>query len=139
MNYRRMGKRSTGKKDAFTAAEVVSFMRYLPNSRIGHSIRLMIACGIGPQETLALSAFDIDSNGSRISVRAVKIKKGVRCISVTYKPKSVNVIFLFRFPLRLQQSFCEIMRTATSLPERKRGCPYTPRHTESFTNLHAIR
>jgi integrase len=76
MNYRRMGKKS-GKKDAFTAAEVVALMNKLPETRIGHSIRLMLGTGISSQELLGLSSFDITQDGSPISIRrAVKIKEG---------------------------------------------------------------
>ena len=76
MNYRRMGKKR-GKKDAFTATEVVALMKKLPGTRIGHSIRLMLGTGISAQELLGLSSFDITQDGSRISVRrAVKVQTG---------------------------------------------------------------
>ena len=77
MNYRRMGKKTTSKKDAFTAAEALALMQGLPETRIGHSIRLMLGTGISTQELLGLSAFDIAEDGSSISIRrAVKLKDG---------------------------------------------------------------
>ncbi len=52
-------------------------MRGLPDTRIGHSIRLMLGTGISTQETLGLSVFDLAPDGSRIEIRrAVKLKKG---------------------------------------------------------------
>ncbi len=76
-NYRRLGNKKTGKKDAFTAEEVVALMTGLPKTRIGHSIRLMLGTGISTQELLGLSSFDIAPDGSQISIRrAVKIKAG---------------------------------------------------------------
>lgn len=76
-NYRRMGKRSKSQKDAFTAQEVGALMRGLPDTRIGHSIRLMLGTGISMQELLGLSAFDIAPDGGQIDIRrAVKLKEG---------------------------------------------------------------
>jgi integrase len=76
-NYRRMGKRGKARKDAFTAEEVRALMRGLPDTRIGHSIRLMLGTGISTQELLGLSVFDLAPDGSRIEIRrAVKLKKG---------------------------------------------------------------
>ena len=76
-NYRRMGKRAQARKDAFTAEEVRALMPGLPDTRIGHSIRLMLGTGLSPQELLGLSIFDLAPDGSRIDVRrAVKLKKG---------------------------------------------------------------
>ena len=76
-NYRRMGQKRKKKKDAYTADEVTALMKGLPNTRIGHSIRLMLGTGISMQELLGLSSFDITQDGSRISVRrAVKLKDG---------------------------------------------------------------
>lgn len=79
INYRRM-KKSNGKhtkKDAFSATEVVALMHHLPETRIGHSIRLMLGCGISTQELLGLTTMDIAPDGSYVNVcRAVKIEKG---------------------------------------------------------------
>ncbi len=76
MNYRRVTvKRS--RKDSYTAQEATALMLGLPNTRIGHSIRLMMATGISTQELLGLSTFDIAQDGSRVSVRrAVKLREG---------------------------------------------------------------
>jgi integrase len=76
-NYRRLGKKTSSKKDAFTAAEVAALMIGLPDTRIGHSIRLMIGSGMSTQELLGLWPSEIAPDGSRLSInRAVKIKKG---------------------------------------------------------------
>ena len=76
-NYRRMGQKRKKKKDAYTADEVTALMKGLQDTRIGHSIRLMLGTGISMQELLGLSSFDITQDGSRISVRrTVKLKDG---------------------------------------------------------------
>jgi integrase len=77
ISYRRLGNKKTPKKDAFTAIEAKLLMKSLPDTRIGHSIRLMLGTGLSTQELLGLSADDISADGSCVSVRrAVKIKKG---------------------------------------------------------------
>ena len=77
MNYRRVGNKSTSKKDAFSAVEVVALMKGLPDTRIGHSIKLMLGAGLSTQELLGLSSFDIAQDGSTVMVRrAVKLKDG---------------------------------------------------------------
>lgn len=77
LNYRRVGGKRVPKKDAYTAAEVAALFKGLPNTRIGHSVRLMLATGICTQELLGVTQMDISTDGSVVRiVRAVKIKEG---------------------------------------------------------------
>lgn len=65
-------------KDAFTDEEVDLLMKYLPQDRLGNSIRTMLISGIRVQELLAFIDKDIASDGSYISVnKAVKMVDGI--------------------------------------------------------------
>lgn len=67
----------TPKKDAFTPAEQALLMEHLPDSLIGHSIRLLIGSGLRTQELLALRPEDIAEDGSSVSVtKAIQMVNG---------------------------------------------------------------
>lgn len=67
----------TDSKDAFTEEEVEILMEYLPDDKIGHSIRSLLGSGIRVQELLALKPEVIAEDGSSIHIcRAVKMVAG---------------------------------------------------------------
>ena len=55
-------------KDSFSLAEVGQLFLKLPQTRIGHAIRLSIACGMRSQELLALIPEHIDLDSSTIHI-----------------------------------------------------------------------
>lgn len=64
-------------KDAFSLAEVKHLMKYLPEDKIGWSIRLMLGTGMRTQELLALEPRHINGDGSEIVIeQAVVMIKG---------------------------------------------------------------
>ncbi len=76
------------KKDSFTAEEVQALFRYLPQDKIGNSIRLLLLTGMRSQELLALEAIHIEADGSCIHIRqAVKQVKGTAFVG---PPKSAS-------------------------------------------------
>ena len=81
--------RKTGprkQKDSFTAEEVQRLMQYLPDDRIGWSIRLLLGTGMRTQELLALEPRHIEPDGSCIHIRqAINMNKGTAVVGV---PKS---------------------------------------------------
>lgn len=65
------------RKEAFTQEEVQILMEQLPQNKVGHTIRLMLATGMRTQEVLALEPQHIDPDGSCIHIRqAVNMVKG---------------------------------------------------------------
>jgi integrase len=82
----RDNKGSKPKKDSFTLNEITTLRKSLPDNRIGHAIRVMLACGMRGQEIIALKASDIEPDGSVIEVtKAVKMSEGKPYLG---KPKS---------------------------------------------------
>ena len=80
---------SENTKDAFTADEISRLMLFLPDDRIGNSIRLMLGTGLRSQEVLALTPAHIAEDGSCVYVRqAVKMVKGTPTIGVPKTKKS---------------------------------------------------
>ena len=68
---------SRSQKDSFTADEITSMMKGLPDDRLGWSIRLMLGTGMRTQELLALEPKHIEEDGSCIHIRqAVTMVKG---------------------------------------------------------------
>lgn len=64
-------------KDSFSLTEVGQLYQKLPKTRIGHAIRLSIACGTRTQELLALTPEHIDlENGTLHVVQAIFLLKG---------------------------------------------------------------
>lgn len=65
------------RKEAFTQEEVKILMEQLPDNKVGHTIRLMLATGMRTQEVLALEPQHIEPDGSCIHIRqAVNMVKG---------------------------------------------------------------
>ncbi len=76
------------RREAFTAQEVKALMAKLPEDRMGHTIRLMLATGMRTQEVLALEPRHIEPDGSCIHIRqAVNLVKGKPRIG---PPKTAN-------------------------------------------------
>lgn len=79
-------KRATTKQPCFTEEEMRILMQELPNNRIGHSIRLLLASGMRTQELLGLMPKHIAEDGSQIIIeQAVTMVRGTAVIST---PKS---------------------------------------------------
>lgn len=73
----KMTKKQESSKDSFTAKEIQRMMLFLPDNRIGHSIRLLLGTGMRTQELLALEPRHIAEDGSSITIeQAVTMVKG---------------------------------------------------------------
>ncbi len=84
-------KRPVKRKEAFTQEEVQILMEQLPQNKVGHTIRLMLATGMRTQEVLALEPQHIDPDGSCIHIRqAVSMVKGKPHIGPTKTATSVR-------------------------------------------------
>lgn len=82
----KLRKRQSNKQPCFTEEEMRILMRELPDNRIGHSIRLLLATGLRTQELLGLTPEHIASDGSQLTVaQAVTMVRGTATIST---PKS---------------------------------------------------
>lgn len=57
------------RKEAFTQEEVKILMEQLPDNKVGHTIRLMLATGMRTQGVLALEPQHIEPDGSCIHIR----------------------------------------------------------------------
>lgn len=80
-------------KDSFSLAEVGLLYAHLPDDRIGHAIRLSIACGMRTQELLALTPEDIDEDGRTLHIRrAVYLLKGAVHVGDTKSSAGVRDI-----------------------------------------------
>lgn len=80
-------------KDAFTEEEVETLFKDLPNDFIGNSIRLLLISGLRIQELLALTADDIASDGSSITVtKAVKMVGTKPILGMPKSTKSTRTI-----------------------------------------------
>ena len=84
----KMRKRPPREKEAFTADEVRTLLRELPEDKIGWSIRLMLCTGMRAQELLGLEPRHIAQDGSSINIaQAVVMVKGTAQIGT---PKSYD-------------------------------------------------
>ena len=84
----KMRKRPPREKEAFTADEVRTLLRELPEDKIGWSIRLMLCTGMRTQELLGLEPRHIAQDGSSINIaQAVVMVKGPAIIGT---PKSYD-------------------------------------------------
>lgn len=78
------------RKEAFTQEEVKILMEQLPENKVGHTIRLMLATGMRTQEVLALEPQHIEPDGSCIHIRqAVNMVKGD---PISAPPKTANSV-----------------------------------------------
>ena len=81
------------KKESFTARECTRLLAYLPQDRMGWSIRLMIATGLRPQEMMGLEPRHISEDGAYILVeQAMKRVKGRAEIGDPKNASSFRVI-----------------------------------------------
>ncbi|MBQ8935012.1 MAG: phage integrase SAM-like domain-containing protein, partial [Oscillospiraceae bacterium] len=64
----KMDKKQASSKDSFSAKEIERMMLFLPDDRIGHSIRLLLGTGMRTQELLALEPRHIAEDGSSIKI-----------------------------------------------------------------------
>lgn len=75
-------------KDAFNALEISALKEHCPDNLMGHSVLLMIGCGLRVQELLALQVKDIAKDGSTVDVsKAIKMVDGSPTLG---KPKSAR-------------------------------------------------
>ena len=82
-----------GTKDSFSLTEVGKLLTELPDTRIGHAIRLSIACGLRPQEMLGLSKEHVAEDFSTLYIRqAIHLIKGAVQIGDTKNTHSVRDI-----------------------------------------------
>lgn len=80
-------------KDAFTQEEISLLKKYLPDTLIGHSIRLLLGTGMRVQEILALQARDIAEDGSSIHInKAVKTVNGKPELGSAKSRKSKRIV-----------------------------------------------
>lgn len=80
-------------KDAFTLDEFQILMKFLPEDRIGYSIRLMLISGLRLQELIALTPQDLAEDGSWVNVtKAVKMVHNCPIMGVTKSHSSVRLI-----------------------------------------------
>ena len=76
--------------ETFTQEEVKILMEQLPDNKVGHTIRLMLATGMRTQEVLALEPQHIEPDGFCIHIRqAVNMVKGRPHIG---PPKTANSV-----------------------------------------------
>jgi len=84
----KMRKRPPREKEAFTADEVRTLLRELPEDKIGWSIRLMLCTGMRTQELLGLEPRHIAQDGACVNIaQAVVMVKGTAIIGT---PKSYD-------------------------------------------------
>ncbi|MCR5522452.1 MAG: site-specific integrase [Clostridia bacterium] len=90
---RQLGDEEVAKKDSFTADEIFRLNKYLPDDRVGWSIRLMLGTGMRTQELLALQPEHIALDGSWINIhQAVVMHKGTAVIGPTKTKESYRTI-----------------------------------------------
>lgn len=116
------------RKEAFTQEEVKILMEQLPDNKVGHTIRLMLATGMRTQEVLALEPQHIEPDGSCIHIRqAVNMVKGKPHIG---PPKTVNSVRDVPVPLSVRPCAVFLREQAgqfiwdSNIP----GQPFDPRH-----------
>lgn len=90
------------KKDSFRATELERMMLFLPDNRIGHSIRLMLATGMRTQEVMALEPKHIAEDGSSIHIeQAITMVRGTPQIG---SPKTKTSYRDIPVPMKARQS-----------------------------------
>jgi integrase len=86
------------KKDAYTIPEIVTMLAKLPETRNGHAIRVMLACGMRAQELLAIKAEDIEPDGSAISItKAIKVAEGRPYLGSTKSDAGERLVYVPEF------------------------------------------
>ena len=80
-------------KDSFSLTKVDKLYQNLPHTRIGHAIRLSIACGMRSQELLALTPGHIDLDNSVLRIeQAIFLLKGTVNIGDTKSAAGLRTI-----------------------------------------------
>ena len=81
------------RRDAFSIEEVKAIFKYAPNDLWGHGMRILLGCGLRPQELLALEPRHIAEDGSTITiVQAINMVKGSVRIGPPKTPRSCRVV-----------------------------------------------
>lgn len=90
---RKLGDEEKAQKDSFTADEIYRLNKYLPDNRLGWSVRLMIGTGMRTQEVIALEPRHIAEDGSFIHVhQAITMDKGTATLGPTKSADSYRTI-----------------------------------------------
>lgn len=106
---RQLGDEEAEKKDSFTANEIYRLNKYLPDTRVGWGIRLMLGTGMRTQELLALQPKHIAPDGSWIDVhQAIVMHKGTAVIGPTKTRESYRTIPV---PLNLRKYAIKLRNT----------------------------
>ena len=116
------------RKEAFSAEEVRTMMRDLPEDRIGWSIRLLLGTGMRTQELLALEPKHIEPDGSVIHiVQAINMQKGTPVVGT---PKSRDSYRDVPVPENLRWCAMALRDTDTRYiwESRKKDSPCNPSH-----------
>lgn len=89
----KLRKRPPTEKAVYSKEEYRILMEKLPHNLIGHSLRILLFCGIRTQELLALTPEKIAPDGSEIYIRqAVSMERGHVTISTPKSYDSVRTI-----------------------------------------------
>ena len=89
----KLRKRPPTEKEIFTQEEYKVLMEKLPDTLIGHSVKLLLFTGMRSQELLALTPEHIAPDGSEIYIRqAVSMERGHVTLSTTKSHDSVRTI-----------------------------------------------
>lgn len=117
-------------KDSYSADEVRTLMRNLPNNKIGNSIRLMIATGIRTQELLALEPKHISENGNCILIQQAVVRvKGTVMIGDCKSAESHRTVPI---PPKMQKYALWLRENCTGTyiweSPKKPGQPCNPSH-----------
>lgn len=84
----KMRKRQPIEKEIYNLEDYKLLLKALPENKIGHSVRILLFCGLRSQELLALTPEHIEEDGSAIHIRqAVSMERGHVTIST---PKSYD-------------------------------------------------
>ena len=98
----KLRKRPPTEKAVFTKEDYKILMNELPNNLIGHSLRVLLFCGIRSQELLALMPEHIAPDGSEIYIRqAISMERGHVTVST---PKSYDSVRTIAVPTVARES-----------------------------------
>lgn len=132
------------RKDAFTAEEVAMLMKYLPDDKIGYTIRLMLGTGMRTQEVLALEPRHIALDGSVIHIeQAINMVGGKGIVG---KPKSRDSYRDIPVPENLRYCAIELRSTPNTFiwEGRVEDQPASPSHfrklfTDTLDSIPEVR
>lgn len=86
-------KRPPVEKETFSDQEFKRLMVELPDTKIGHSIKILLCCGLRSQELLALTPVNIEPDGSALHIRAaVSMIKGSVSLSTPKSHDSIRTV-----------------------------------------------